>query len=187
MLAVLTAPLAVSKYVAPGEGAASARVAKWDVKFTLNPVTGSTGYFNGTVVSANHPLTGSAYPTQTTTRTFRIKNDSEVAADVTIQLRYVTNDAAAVTDTSTLDTVNATSATAASGIASVTLTTTHSGTITGSGSTFGFSAGADGTFTITTKATNNAPQTPGTTSGAASYWQNCIRKYEVYFNAVQID
>jgi len=189
ILCLVSTPMAyitMARYTASATVTASGRVATWDVKFITDPVSGSTGYFGGTIVSANHPRTGIGYPTQTTTRTFRIRNDSEVAADVTIQLRYVTSDTSTASASSTLDVINQISTTAASGLASVSLTTTHSGTITGSWPTYRFSIGADGTFTITTKATNNAPRAPSTTN-QSTYWQNSIRKYRVYFNAVQID
>ena len=185
--AVLTAPLAMSKYVATGAGAAGARIAKWDIQFTQNPVTGSTGYFSGTVVGTNHPFTGSNYPTQTTTRTFTITNSSEVIADVTIQLRYTQNDAIAVTSASTLDVLGQVSTSAASGLTATIGLSTSTGVTLQSGTTYRFPIGASATFTLTTKATDNTPRTPSTTSGTASYWQNCIRNYKVFFNAVQVD
>ena len=68
VLAIVTTPLVVAqaKYTASGTVTASARVAKWDIKFTQDPATGGTGYFSGAVVSSANPNANAGYPAQTT-------------------------------------------------------------------------------------------------------------------------
>ena len=196
VLTVVTTPAALTqaKYAASGTATASARVAKWDIKFTQEPATGATGYFSGAVVSPTHPnAVNGGFPAQTATRTFKIKNDSEVTADVTVRLYYVQNDSVNfVVDASTgavissdanypamLDTLGA----ATSGLNS-TITASGAGVVLQSGATYRFNPGAEGTFTISVKATAAAPAVD---SGSAANAGNCIRKYKVFFDAVQVD
>jgi len=185
---VATTPLAMAKYVASGTVSASARVAKWDVKFTTQPDTADT---NPTVyksrIHRQIPATGDfdanpALITTTTTttrvttlgpesRTFAIQNNSEVMADITnLQLRYVITDTGAVTVSS------GTVASAANSHGAYQLSLNAGGSVTTPATgTYRFPIGATGTFTISIQATDRTAAHPG------------IRKYRVSFDATQVD
>ena len=212
----VTTPIAMAKYTATATATTgSAKVALWDVKFTANP-SGSTGYFSSSgtatpaLVATNIPVSGqSNFPTQATTRTFTIKNDSEVMADISIKLFYVRSDnvdfvvnpaTRAITSTDQAnypaiqDPLTDTGGTRLvnSGIFSisttdVSLSPNDPGPGTAAGRMYRFPVGAQATFTITVKAPTANPVVPGTGSTSVSNWESCIRKYKVFFDAVQID
>ncbi|MCL1887560.1 MAG: hypothetical protein FWF96_01650 [Kiritimatiellaeota bacterium] len=174
---VATTPLAFAKYAANATVAASARVAKWDVVFTQHPSAVHAAYNEaGTFLST------STWTPTTSALTFKIKNNSEVAADVTIYFRYVTSDSGTATASSAYHIPNATAA----GMGNLSFSGTGVSQVTAN-SVYRFTPGAEGTFTFTQKKPTTEPSTPSTTSGSVTNWENCIRKYRIYFNAVQID
>ena len=196
VLTIVTTPLAVTqaKYTANGTVTASARVAKWDIKFTQDPATGGTGYFSGAVVGPANPNANAGYPAQTTARTFKIKNGSEVTADVALKLYYVQNDsvdfavdpATKAVTSDNLDypaVLDSSIGSGSSGIAGIGVAGAGVTTQTAN-SVYRFEPGAEGTFTITFRATSGAP---AVTSNSAANVSNCIRKYKVFFDAVQVN
>ena len=73
MISVLTVPLALSKYVAPGEGQPGARVAKWEPKWEFEP-SGSSLAANQLGAGFVNPATGTNYVIK-----WKITNKGEVA------------------------------------------------------------------------------------------------------------
>ena len=149
--AIVTAPLAVSKYVITGTGTGTARVAKWDVSIPVGAATTSIRKNNAYVFYAASNI-GSGVTTSKTAsivHTFIVNNDSEVTADIKLQAFYIVVDG---TDHITGGQPN--DASSATGY-TIALNTTNTGTVTaqsGAGTgvaTYRFSPGAQATFNLT--------------------------------------
>lgn len=77
VLAVLTAPLAVSRYTAQGQGSARARIAAWDVA-AASSIAANLETDNIFTAAGN-----------LSAGTVALTNDSEVMADITLSVKYV--------------------------------------------------------------------------------------------------
>lgn len=177
----------MAQYAASATGTAAANVAKWDVGFSKHPTA------NAATTPSGAYLNSTARPGVATSWEFKIKNYGETAAVVTLKLYYIRNDnvdfakaggkyTTASSNSnypSVQDTINA----ANSGIKSVSLTPNANIKELGSYK-YLFAPGAEGTFTITPKATSGAP---AISSNAATNVNNCIRRYKVFFDAEQVD
>lgn len=177
VLTALTTPLTIARYSAAGTLDASARVATWDVFFTEEPSEYATAYLGGALKDASPEKFGIS-----NSRTLTIKNNSEVAAEITaIRFRGERTETT-VTDTSPACTINADD----EAIASITLDTGGSSGVTDlGGGRYRFAIGAEAKFEVKLKAV-----TPNPSWGSASTDQNnnsCIRRYKVFFDVEQID
>jgi len=159
----------VAKYTASATVAASARVAKWDIWLSedIKDNTKSTAHLSGA-----HFTTQNNGPT---TKTFKITNNSEVMAEVTIKLVYVDTDVSK--GTVGVNSTQATVGAATQGVTSILATGTGVSQVTAS-EVYRLAPAAVATFTITMKNTTNP-------SGVTT--TNCMRRYKVYFKAVQVD
>ena len=159
--AVLTTPLAVSKYAAQGQGTAKARIAAWDVIFSTSPSSGVTTYLDGNRIEGDQ------------TKTFVVTNNSEVTADITLWMAVSNNPNVPVSATTGTEIGTGTgindlgrSGTPAAGVTHV------------SGRTWRFEPGASAEFEIVLQAT------PTPSASDTSGW---YREYKVYADAVQVD
>jgi len=170
---VTTIPLALAKYSGEGKVSSSATVAKWDIKLSqdIQDNTMLTMFANGSTritTITNGPLT----------KTFKIKNNSEVMAEITLRVNYVNSDGQK--GTITASTAQATVNNANEGIASITAAGTGVTTQTAN-EVFRLEPNSEATFTITFKGVTLSGSAASTASS------NYIRWYKVYFKAVQVD
>lgn len=102
VLAVVTAPLAVSRYTAQGAGTAKARVAAWEVVFAprwrvTNNGAAITYRDLSTTWGGVSPATGGRTAWW---QEFSVRNNSEVMADFILWVGYVTSDSLTPTEAS---------------------------------------------------------------------------------------
>ena len=167
MLTAVSSSLAsatLAKYFVSANVAASARVAKWDVKFT----DATTSNLKDTAIFYIGSSSGA--------RRIRVLNDSEVAAKITVKAKWDGDDAttgAASGDWSDTYTTVAYSATGSSGV------------ISGSGRTVSLEPKGYAEFTVTVTGTT-PPASVGTTLGGAANTRDTYR-VEFYLEAEQID
>ena len=83
VVAVVTTPLAVSKYVATGTGSAGARIAKWDPGLTDAAAADYEWFYTATGAVISSPAS--------LTRNFTLTNNSEVMANYPLNLYYTTS------------------------------------------------------------------------------------------------
>jgi hypothetical protein len=93
LLVAATTPLAVAKYVANGTGSASGTVAKWKFYYYTEGDTNPRGIWSGGVPStkATAYLNGS-HRDGPQDYNFCVFSDSQVAANVKVEIRYETSD-----------------------------------------------------------------------------------------------
>lgn len=168
LMTVMTSSLlsgTLARYTAVGNGTASARVALWDVKSIAQP----TNSINGTVFYTSTSST-------TKKRYFRIENNSEVSAKITVKARYANN------ITGVPSAGYGAAITASSPLWSYATIAYDSGqdVVSGSGTTAVVLPKGYAVFSVL-----NDTGTPGTST--SYYTDNDTYKVQVWYEAVQVD
>ncbi|MCL2301207.1 MAG: hypothetical protein FWC27_13780 [Firmicutes bacterium] len=177
----------MAKYTASGTVSASARVAKWDVKFGGVPAGVTGPRPDGTVAyirpaGATNAKTTAPSP-NTTYRYFYVYNNSETAANITIRLLYTSPRPNNSYPSSTVTT------TWPNGTPTYDSTRT-TGYISGSGQSITVEAGGRAAFSLNINGVPNGDITTtitGVPSGQGATGNNDTFYLRAFANAVQVD